>query len=141
MTAPRLEIYLNGEKRLCIAKIEREGEVPQVILDLSLSELKSSELDVASAKFGGTIFKLLNMWHSDAFEGWGIPSVAEISQSDDYEMAQRLIGKSVSSKTAIHVPSIDLLLSQEASRSEDAKRFLEDIWPIIRERLESYSAQ
>jgi hypothetical protein len=43
-------------------------------------------------------------------------------------------------KTAIYVPSIDLLLSQEANKDDDAKRFLAGMWPIIRERLENYSA-
>ena len=140
MTVPRLEIYLDEQQKLCIAKVEREGAESRLIFDIGLDEIKSSELDAASAKFGGTIFNLLNMWHKGAFEGWGIPSTEEISQSDDYEIAQRLIGKSVSGKTSIHVPSIDLLLTQEASRNDDAKRFLADTWPVIRERLESYSA-
>lgn len=140
MTAPRLEIYLDAQQKLCIAKVEREGEAARLILDIGLDELKSSELGVASAKFGGTIFNLLNMWHKGAFESWGIPSTEEISQSDDYEMAQRLIGKSMSGKTAIHVPSIELLLGQEATKNDDAKRFLVDTWPVIRERLESYGS-
>lgn len=139
MTVPRLEIYLGEQQKVCIAKVEREGAESRLIFDISLDELKSSELEAASSKFGGTIFNLLNMWHKGAFEGWGIPSFEEISQSDDYEIAQRLIGKSMSSKTATHIPSIDLLLSQEASKSEDAKRFLEDSWPVIRERIESFS--
>ncbi|MDC8756990.1 hypothetical protein [Janthinobacterium fluminis] len=131
---------MNEQQNLCIAKNEREGEESRLIWDIELDKLKSSKLDVASAKFGGTIFNLLNMWHKGAFEDWGIPSTEEISESDDYEMAQRLIGKSVSGKTAIHIPSINLLLSQEASKNDDAKQFFVDTWPIIRERLESYSA-
>lgn len=139
MIVPRLEIYLDAQKNLCIAKVECEGEKSRLIFDVGLDELKSAELGAASAKFGGTIFNLLNIWHNAAFEGWGIPSAKELSQSDDYEIAQRLIGKSVADRTAMHVSSIDLLLRQEASRNDDAKRFYADAWPAIRERLESYS--
>lgn len=49
-----------------MAKVEREGEESRLILDIALDELKSSDLDVASAKFGGTIFNLLNMWQKGA---------------------------------------------------------------------------
>lgn len=140
MTAPRLEIYLDEQQKVCVAKVERDGGDSRLIFDIGLDELKSSELEVASSKLGGTIFNLLNIWHKGAFEGWGIPSVEECSESDDYEIAHRLIGKSVSSKTAVHVQSIDLLLRHEARKNEDAKQFLEDSWPIIRERLESFGA-
>ncbi|WP_231409824.1 hypothetical protein, partial [Ralstonia solanacearum] len=81
----------------------------------------------------------LSLWHKDAFHGWGIPSQAgEDAAEDDFYIANRLISESVSKKTAVHVRSIDLLLQQAAGKSEDAKKFLEEDWPLVRARLESF---
>lgn len=140
MRIPRLEIYLDEQLKLCVAKVDNEDSNPRLIFDIGLDELKSFDLDVASSKFGGTIFSLLSLWYKQAFEGWGIPLAEENSQIDDYDIAQRLIGKSILSKTCMHIPSIELLLSQETNRSENVKQFYENVWPTIRERLESFGS-
>lgn len=141
MKAPRLEIYLDEKSDLCISKIESIDSEPRLIFNIELDELKSFELEAASTKLGGTILNLLNLWHKDALDGWGIPSAKENARMDDYDIAQSLIGKSMLNKTAIHVQSIELLLSQEANRNENVKQFFENVWPIIRERLKSYGSE
>ncbi len=138
MNVPRLEIYLDSQQSLCVAKVEREGDA-RLIVEIGLTELKSSTLEVASSNLGGSISNLLSLWHKHVLDEWGIPSVEESSQSDDYDIAQRLIGKSMASKITIHVPTIHLLLSQAAGKDEGAKQFFDEAWPTIRTILESYS--
>ena len=138
MNVPRLEIYLDENSKLCIAKVDRLGASSQLIVDVDLNELKSHGLDGASSRLGRGLINNLSLWHKKEFENWGLPVAQEIDEPDDFSIAQCLIEKSVLGSTAVHVRSIDTLLRQEAEKSQESKSFFEDTWPTIRERLESF---
>lgn len=140
MNVPRLEIFLNESSMLCIAKVEQVGADSRLMVDVDLNELKSHGLEGASSRIGGLIINILSKWHKTEFESWDMSVAEESPELSDNGIAQCLIGKSVLNKTAVHVPSIDLLLSQEAGKNEEARRFFEESWPVIRERLESYNS-
>jgi hypothetical protein len=140
MRTPRLEIYLDGNLKLCIGKVESNTELPRLIVDIDLDELKSYEPENAAHRVGGTILNILKIWHEKAFEDWEVPVVSEEVRTDDLYIAQRLIAEALEKKSAVHVSSIEVLLRQAASKSEDVREFLEDSWPVIRKRLERFGA-
>jgi hypothetical protein len=138
MNVPRLEIYLNESSKLCIAKVDCIGADSRIIIDMDIDELKAHGLEGAASQVGQGIIHILSLWHKKEFETWDIPKMQDDPELGDYGIAQCLIGKSVSGKTGVHVPSIAMLLHQAASRDEDARRFQEESWPVIRARLESF---
>jgi hypothetical protein len=138
MNVPRLEIYLNEEAKLCIAKVERLGAASSLILDVALNDLMAEGLDDASSQLGHGLINNLKLWHEDAFKNIDCPSEQDNHQHDDFDIALYLIEKSVFRKTAVHVPSIDALLAQCADRDLETKEFFDDTWPTIRKNLESF---
>ncbi|WP_013207792.1 hypothetical protein [Ralstonia solanacearum] len=138
MNEPYLALYVKDGVLFFTKKLPKESE-PREILEIGVDEVILDEFDEAAKKLGTTVLGILSLWHKDAFHGWGIPSQAgEDAAEDDFYIANRLISESVSKKTAVHVRSIDLLLQQAAGKSEDAKKFLEEDWPLVRARLESF---
>lgn len=138
MNEPYLALYVRDGVLFFTKKLPKESE-PREILEIGVDEVISDEFDEAAKKLGTTVLGILSLWHKDAFHGWGISSQAgEDEAEDNFYIANRLISESVSKKTAVHVQSIDLLLHQAASKNEDAKKFLEESWSIIRERLASF---
>ncbi|MEO6146361.1 MAG: hypothetical protein ABIP04_04690 [Sulfuriferula sp.] len=138
MNVPRLEIYLNQETDLCIAKVERQDAESRLIVDVSLDELKALGPESAAHRVCGTILNILGLWHTRAFGKWEVPAVSENPQDDDnYDFALRLINRALAAKTTLHNRSIELLLQQAAMESEDARKYLEDAWPLLRDRLEN----
>ena len=138
MNEPYLALYVRDDV-LCFAKKLPKESSPRVFLEIGVREVVSNEFDEAARKVGGTALGILSLWHKDAFPGWG-EALAQIEEGeeDDLYVANRLISESVSKKTAAHVKSIDLLLRWASEKNEDAKKFLEEAWPLIRERLNSF---
>jgi len=137
MNVPRLEIYLNQESDLCIAKVERENAESRLIVDVPIDELKTFSPESAAHRIGGTILNILGLWHKQVFGNWEVPAVSGNSQQDDdYDFALRLVNRALLAKTAVHNASIELLLQQAAIDSEDAREYLENAWPLLRDRLE-----
>lgn len=138
MNVPRLEIYLNQETDLCIAKVERENAESRLIVDVPIDELKTLGPESAAHRIGGTVLNILGLWHKQVFGNLEVPAASGNSQhDDDYDFALRLINRALSAKTAGHNASIELLLQQAAIDSEDARKYLEDAWPLLRDRLEN----
>lgn len=138
MNEPYLALYLRDDV-LCFAKKLPKESSPREILEIGVREVTSDEFDEAARKLGGTVLGILSLWHKDAFPGWGEAfSQKEEGEEEDFYVANRLISESVSSKTAAHVKSIDLLLKWASGKNEDARKFLEEGWPLIRERLNSF---
>ena len=136
MKVPRLEIYLNQETDLCIAKVEHENAESRVIVDVAVDELKALGSENAAHRIGGTVLNILGLWHKQVFENLEVPPVIETKQcDDDYSVALRLIDHALSTKSVAHNASIELLLQQAAIGSEDARTYLEDAWPLLRSRL------
>lgn len=136
MRVPRLEIYLSQETDLCIAKVEHENAESRLIVDVAVNELKALGPENAAHRIGGTVLNILGLWHKNVFENWEVPAAIETKQGDDeYTVALRLIDHALSTKSAAHNASIELLLQQAAISSEDAREYLEDAWPILRSRL------
>lgn len=138
MKEPYLALYVRDDA-LCVAKkLPTEGS-PRDIFEIGVGEVTSTEFDEAARKLGSTVLGILSLWHKDSFPSWG-EALAQIEEGDedDLYVANRLISESVSKKTAAHVKSIDLLLRWASEKNEDAKKFLEEAWPLIRERLNSF---
>jgi hypothetical protein len=139
MKTPRLEIYLDEKSDLCIGKVERPDSEPRLIFDIELSELNSYGVEEASKKVGEVILRILKIWHKETFENLEAFSFTEKEDDDDFVMAMQLIGKSVSTKTKAHVQTIEILLRQQAIKTEAVQKFVDESWPSIRANLESYT--
>jgi hypothetical protein len=138
MTEPYLALYVRDDV-LCFAKKLPKESSPREILEIGVKEVIANEFDEAARKVGGTALGILSLWHKDAFPGWGEAlSQTEMDEEDDLYVAYRLISESVSKKTAAHVKSIELLLKWASAKNEDAEKFLEEAWPLIRDRLNSF---
>ncbi|WP_072427671.1 hypothetical protein [Chitinimonas taiwanensis] len=136
MNVPRLEIHLNQELELCIAKVERPGDESRLIIDMPLDELKALDPESAAHRIGGTVLNILGRWHKQAFRDWQVPSDGEHSQGNDsYNAALGLITQALAAKTTAHNASIEWLLQQASADNADARKYLEDAWPLLRERL------
>ena len=140
MNVPRLEVYLNEESKLCIAKVERMGAAPCLILDVALNDLMAEGLDDASSQLGLGLINNLKLWHEKEFNSLGLPIEEEKDRHDDFDIALYLIEKSVLEKTAVHVRSIDALLKQDSDKDLETKEFFEVSWPSIRKSLECFNA-
>jgi len=137
MNVPRLEIHLDQESDLCIAKVERENGESRLIVSVPIDEIKALSPENAAHRIGGTVLNILGLWHKQVFGNWEVPAVgANSQQDDDYDLALRLVNRALSAKTAAHNASIELLLQQAAIESEDARQYLENAWPLLRDRLE-----
>lgn len=136
MKVPRLEIYLDQEASLCISKVEKQNAESRLIVDVPLDELKALGPEDAAHRIGGTVLNILGLWHKQAFGSWEVPAVGENHSDDDsYSSALRLIDRALSTKTTEHNASIEYLLQQAATESEDARKYLEDAWPLLRDQL------
>lgn len=136
MNVPRLEIHLDREASLCISKIEERNAESRLMIDVPLDELKALGPKDAAHRIGGTVLNILGLWHKQAFGSWELPTVGENHSDDDsYSLALRLIDRALSTKTTAHNASIEYLLQQAATESEDARKYLEDAWPLLRDRL------
>ncbi|MDR2880414.1 MAG: hypothetical protein LBV29_00730, partial [Azoarcus sp.] len=66
-----LHVYLDDEGNLCFAKVERFGEKPRLIIDVTLDEMKACSLIELQEKVGGTVVGLLKTWNKELFVHWG----------------------------------------------------------------------
>jgi hypothetical protein len=137
MNEPYLALYVNNGVLRFTKKLPTESR-PRDILEVGVSEITSDKFDEAAKKLGSTALGILSLWHRDAFQDWGIPSDEKKERNRDFDLAVELIGKSVAGKTKAHVLSIDFLLRQAAIKSDSAQSFLNESWPSIRARLDSY---
>ncbi|KHK54783.1 hypothetical protein PI87_14350 [Ralstonia sp. A12] len=63
--------------------------------------------------------------------------VVQGSRQDDslFIGALRLVDLALTAKTATHNTSIEALLQEAAKESEDARKYLDEAWPLLRDRL------
>ncbi|MHA6851500.1 hypothetical protein [Ralstonia pseudosolanacearum] len=136
MKTPYLEIYLNQEDDLCIARA-KDKDIPfQLIVNVTLDELRASDPTDAAYRVGGTVLNLLQSWHEQLFGDWKVPAAKGVQHDDSlYIGALKLIELALSTKTAIHNVSIATLLQEAAKESEDARKYLDEAWPMLRDRL------
>lgn len=140
MNTPRLEIYLNKEIEICFAKKESDIEVSRLILNVELNELKSFGLEGAEKRIGMTVFKIMNTLYSEDFKSWKIPSTSTIQkfETEKYDIAMQLMHLSITERISSHVPSIDILFREQKILNEEMRKFIEESWPTIKERLISF---
>lgn len=70
MKYPLLHVYLDDDQNLCFAKVERAGENPRLIIDVTLDEMKACSLAELQEKVGGTVVGLLKVWNKELFSTW-----------------------------------------------------------------------
>ncbi len=138
MRIPHIEIRIEGSD-LVIGHFPVDGRAAPQDIDLPLAELDANGFNAAAARVGGYLLTTLRQWVPTAFEQYGklIDEDAGAGPGK-FALVMQLIQQSVASSTAVHVPGIDMLLSQEAAHSQDAQRFLVNSWPAIRERLQGF---
>ena len=138
MNTPKLEIYLNQDDYLCIAKVEQPNDQSRLIVDIPMSDINALSYEEASTKIGGSVLHILRLWHKEAFENLskGTSIIDDSGGSESYEIALRLVSIALDAKTTIYSTSIDSLLEQAALTDVDARNYLENAWPLLRERLE-----
>lgn len=134
MNEPYLALYVKDGVLYFAKKLPTESK-PREILEIDVAEVISNELDEAGRKIGITVLGILSLWHQDAFHGWGIPSQTDEEAEDEFDLALRLIHCALEGKTAMHNTSIEILLTQAATENDDARNYLKDAWPLLRDRL------
>ncbi|WP_265281727.1 hypothetical protein [Verminephrobacter aporrectodeae] len=140
MNMPRVIIYLDKESNLCISEVEEQNSNSKLIFAMPLGKLSSDDLDSVKIMVGKTVLDILERWHKQVFWNWETSPADEISHTeddddDDYISATFLVIEAISAKTDVYNASIEFLLQQAAIGSLDAKRYLEVVWPLIRDRL------
>jgi len=139
MKTPYVEIYLSPEDGLCIARA-KAADVPfQLIVNVPLDELQALDPADAAYRVGGTVLNLLRSWHGETLGGLKVPE-AKVAERDEslYFAALKLVDMALSGKTAAHNASIEALLQQAAKESDDARKYLDDAWPVLRDRLTKF---
>lgn len=139
MTEPYLALYVNDGTLYLAKKLPTEAR-PRVILDVGIDEIISDEFEEAAKKLGTTALGILSLWHKDVFNDWGQLAEGKSERESAFDLAMDLISRSVSGKTNVHVKSIELFLRQAAIGTDSVQQFLDEAWPPIRARLESYSS-
>jgi len=136
MTTPRLEIYLENGSTVCIAKVERPDAERRLIFDVDLEQIKSENPQDAAYRLGGAVLNILRVWHKREFGEWSVPVPEDtLDDHDDYYAALRLIEQSLSEKSSQHAESIERLLKNAAKTDDNARKYLEEAWPLLRNRL------
>ena len=141
MNEPYLAVYVKDDALVITKKLPKEAK-PREILELPIEEILADEFAEAASKLGTTLLGILALWHKDQFHDWGkVRSTGQIDEEErtDFDIAMELISQSVSSKTSAHIQSIELLIRQQAIKDESAQKFLDESWPSIRDRLNSFS--
>ena len=139
MKMPYVEIYVSSEDGLCIARA-KAADVPfQLIVNVPLDELQALDPADAAYRVGGTVLNLLRSWHGEMLgELKAIPAPAGEQDDSLYIGALKLVGLALSEKTSAHNASIEALLREAAKESDDARKYLDDAWPVLRDRLTKF---
>ncbi|MFT3664285.1 hypothetical protein [Piscinibacter sp.] len=61
---------MDDDQNLCFAKVERLGENPRLVIDVTLDEMKVCSLAELQEKVGGTVVGLLKIWNKELFADW-----------------------------------------------------------------------
>ncbi len=141
MNEPYLAVYVKDDALIITKKLPKEAK-PRKIFELPIEEILADEFADAASKLGTTLLGILALWHKAQFHDWGTLQSVDENDGDertDFGIAMELISQSVASKTSAHVQSIELLLRQQAIKTESAQKFLDESWPAIRDRLRSFS--
>lgn len=136
MKTPYLQIYVSPEDGLCIARA-KAADVPfQLIVNVPLDELRALDPADAAHRVGGTVLNLLRSWH-EGMLGELKATPASAGEMDDsfYIGALKLVGLALSEKTSAHNASIEALLREAAKESEDARKYQESVWPVLRDHF------
>jgi hypothetical protein len=143
MNIPRLEIYLDEGNNICLSRVEKKDGASRLIVNMPIQEANELEEDELSYRIGKSILNILSFWHKDIFvkqkKDSFVPSETVEQSVQLYETALRLIGIALDSKTKTHNVSIEDLLQQSSIHNLDARFYLENTWPTLLRRLESYT--
>lgn len=136
MKAPYVEIYLSQEDGLCIARAKAPNVPFQLIVNVPVDDLLALDPADAAHRVGGTVLSLLKSWHGETLGDLKVPE-ARADERDEslYFGALKLVDMALAGKTAAHNSSIEALLQEAAKESDDARRYLDDAWPAVRDRL------
>jgi hypothetical protein len=140
MKEPHLEIYLNQDGDLCIARAKRSDVPFQLIVRVPPEELLTYEPADAAYRIGGSVLNLLQSWHGPLFGEREVPAVRGSEHNGSlYISALKLVDLALGAKTAAHNASIEALLQEAANESQDARKYLDEAWPLLRARLTKLS--
>lgn len=136
MKAPYLEIYVDEKEGLCIARAKAKNVPFHLLVNIPLDELSTYDPEDVAYRIGGTALNLLQSWHGKLFSDWKSPAVKGSQENySSYIGALRLIDLALSAKTSVHNASIEALLQEAAKENEDARKYLAEAWPLLRDRL------
>ena len=111
MQLPRLEVYLNASQELTVAHF-READREALLVDIKLGDLIEDGFESATRKLGDIMLRTLMLWHRDVFDRYADFKSVGKSVISDFELADLLIAKSITSKTSRHIKSIEHLLNR-----------------------------
>jgi hypothetical protein len=137
MPIPRIEIYLNENSELTIANFREQDRGP-LLVDIKLGDLIADGFDTATSRFGEPLLRTLMLWHRAAFDQYGGFKSVKKTVLSDFELADLLIAKSMTSKTRVHVKSIEQLLHHPETDVQECLKFVATLWPTIRAQLMKY---
>lgn len=134
---PRIEVYLNDEPALIIAHHRLANRVPLEV-PIPLNEVMAGGHDEAAKRLGSILLHILMLWHKEEFGRAGEAPAPLTTAMGDMETVHKLISKSISLRTDVHVASIEHLLSHGVDDAAECSEFLTLTWPTIRAELLKY---
>ena len=138
MPVPKIEVTLLEDATINLSLIRRIDATP-LDIPISLDELFSNGFDEGARNLGEKILRTLEIWHEDKFFKKEITRKTTPTPPDTYDVAMMLLEISVACKTSKHVPSIDGLFLGYQNDDANRRSFVDDDWPVVRNRLLSFT--
>lgn len=137
MNIPRLEVYYRSDEGICIAKVDKSDGPSHFMFSIPIEQLTEGDSDVEARRLGATLLGILKLWHGKDLERLSInfSAIGDQEKSDLFDDAMRLIQKSLLERTLENNEEIDTLLQKAATHSEEARNYLNDVWPLLRNRM------
>lgn len=141
MTTPRLEIYVDQHSNFCVTSRKDENQEAKTVIELPIASLGTDENREPATRIGEAIRKHLAVLypHMEALSKSGT-TAADPDPLADYDIAHRLLEKSIAEQTGVYALAIDRLVREAALIDGGAKKFADESWPALLTHLQSFPA-
>ncbi len=134
MHVPKIEVTILEDSTINLSLIRRIDATP-LDIHINIDELLINGFDEGARDLGEKILRTLEIWHGDKFINREVKRKKLNTLPSNYDVAMMLLEISVSSKTSMHVPSINFLLRNYETTDPIQRSFIDDDWPVVRSRL------
>ncbi len=137
MKTPYCAIAINDVSQMTFTLVMEPGDTNPQVLSFPMHEYNADGLEASCVRLGKMIFTVLAQWYPEEFARFPHLNIPYSAQAD-LNLISGLIAASMESKTAAHIPSIQLLVDQLLQRDPTAMEQSVIIrWPETKSMLES----